>query len=60
MYLAIHCDAKLTVKRLGESYEAHCIVMSSSPAYADGKLLSVQKLLHATGTAQAENTFDVI
>ena len=42
MCVAIHLDDKLIVDTLKESYEALCILMSSSPGYTDGKLLAVQ------------------
>ena len=60
MYVAIYWDGRPTVDRIGESYEALCIVMSSSPGYTDENLLAAQKSHHATGKVQAEGTFDVI
>ena len=56
----IHWNGKLTVDRLGESCEVHCIVTSNFPGYAVGKLLAVQKLLHATGKAPTGETFHVL
>ena len=51
-YVAIYANCQSTTDRLGESYKAFCIVISSSPAYADGKLVVVQKFQHETDKAQ--------
>ena len=50
----IHWDGKQLTSCLGEVQECEAIIVSGSPAYIEGKLLSVAKLKSSSGEAQFE------
>ena len=50
----LHWDGKKIVSFLGDEMECEAILVSGSPHYCEGKLLSVSKLPSGTGEAQLE------
>ena len=56
--LALHWDHELTKDCFGNKHEALSVLVSST--YKEGKLLGVQRLEKASGTAQADASYDLL
>ena len=58
--LALHWDGKLTKDCFGNKLEALSVLVSGTSTYKEGKLLRVQRLEKASGTAQADANYDLL
>ena len=58
--LALHWDGKLTKDCFGNKHEALSVLVLGTSTYKEGKLLGVQKLEKASGTAQADASYDLL
>ena len=58
--LALHWDGKLTKDCFGNKHEALYGPVSGTSTYKEGKLLRVQRLEKASGTAQADASYDLL
>ena len=58
--VALHWDGKVTENRLGEKYEALCIMVTDASRFTSGKVLGIQKIANASGQTQAEATFEML
>ena len=58
--LALHWDDKLTKDCFGNKHEAFSVLVSKASTYKEGKLLGVQRLEIASGTAQADASYDLL
>ena len=58
--LALHWDGKLTKDCFSNKHEALSVLVSGTSTYKGGKLLGVQRLEKASGTAQADASYDLL
>ena len=58
--LALHWDVKLTNDFFGNKHEALFVLVSGTSTYKEGKILRVQRLEKASGTAQADASYDLL
>ena len=58
--LVLHWDSKLTKDCFGNKHEALSVPVSGTSTYKEGKLLRVQRLEKASGTAQADASCDLL
>ena len=58
--LALHWDGKLTKDSFGNKHEALTVLILGASTYKEGKLLRVQRLEKASGTAQADASYDLL
>ena len=58
--LALHWDGKLTKDCFRSKHEALSVLVSGTSTYKEGKLLGVQRLEKASGTAQADASYDLL
>ena len=56
---ALHWDGKLTKDCFGNKHEALSVLVSGISTNKEGKLLGVQRLEKASGTAQADPNYDL-
>ena len=58
--LALHWDGKLIKDCFGNKHEALSVLVSGTSTYKEGKLLGVQRLEKASGTAQTDASYDLL
>ena len=58
--LALHWDGKLTKDCFGNRHEVLSLLVSGTSTYKESKLLRVKRLEKASGTAQADASYDLL
>ena len=58
--LALHWDGKLTKDCFANKHEAFSVLVSEISTYKEGKLWRVPRLEKASGTAQADASYDLL
>ena len=58
--MALHWDGKLKKNCFSNKHEALSMLVSGTSTYKEGKLLRVQMLEKASGTAQADASYDLL